>query len=585
VPFGSGAAALSRQTDVPVEQEVVPVRHGAGFVAQVWPAVQETQAPALQTRFAPQPVPSARDVPLSTHVVEPVAQEVTPARQAVGFVPQASPAVQPVHTPPLQTWSVPQTVPFCSGTRELSRHACVPVEQEVIPVRQKVGFVSQVTPALQTPHTPPRQTWSVPQVDPSCLGVPSRQTEVPVEQDVTPFMHAAFGLVVQATPALQTLHVPSRQTSGSEGLTSHAEPFAIVVAVFSHVCWPVTQEVRPVTHGFGFVEQAAPATQPLHAPLKQTSGTPASTSQIVPFGAGVGVSSHVCTPVPQEVVPRKHGVGFVLQVRPAVQEVHTPPLQTSATPGSTSQVVPFGLGPESRHSCVPVAQEVMPSRHAALGFVMQAALAVQGLHVPPLQTWFVPQLVPFGFAAPSMQTCVPVSQEVMPSLQAGSGFVVQAALAVQVEQMPPLHTWFVPQSIPFDLGVPSTHSEVPVAQDVTPLRHAGFGLLVQAALAVQALHVPPLQTWFVPHVMPSGLAAPSMQSCVPVLHEVMPSLQAVSGLSGHVTPAVQALQAPAPLHTRFVPQTVPGALFVAVFSQVSAPVAQDVTPSTHGFEL
>ena len=82
----------------------------------------------------------------------------------------------------------------------------------------------------------------------------------------------------------------------------------------------------------------------------------------------------------------------------------------------------------------------------------------------------------------------------------------------------------------------------------------------------------------------SGTAGLSTHVSAPVEHEVSPVRQKV-GFVVHVTPAVQALQAPVPLHTRFVPQTVPGALFVAVFSQVSEPLAQDVTPSTHGFEL
>ena len=67
--------------------------------------------------------------------------------------------------------------------------------------------------------------------------------------------------------------------------------------------------------------------------------------------------------------------------------------------------------------------------------------------------------------------------------------------AVQAEQTPPLHTWFVPQTVPFVTGANvSTQVCEPVAQEVswTVQEFAG----VQSAPAVQATHAPlPLQTW------------------------------------------------------------------------------------------
>ena len=48
---------------------------------------------------------------------------------------------------------------------------------------------------------------------------------------------------------------------------------------------------------------------------------------------------------------------------------------------------------------------------------------------------------------------------------------------------------------------------------------------------------------------------------------------------------MHATQVPAPSHTWFVPQDVPAGIGVVVFSQVSAPVAHEVVPVTHLFEL
>jgi hypothetical protein len=44
------------------------------------------------------------------------------------------------------------------------------------------------------------------------------------------------------------------------------------------------------------------------------------------------------------------------------------------------------------------------------GCVAQASPATQAVQAPPLQTWLVPQLVPFSKAAPLMHCCVPVEQ-------------------------------------------------------------------------------------------------------------------------------------------------------------------------------
>jgi len=145
---------------------------------------------------------------------------------------------------------------------------------------------------------------------------------------------------------------------------------------------------------------------------------------------------------------------------------------------------------------------------------------------------------------------------------------VQARLAVQAAQTPPLHTMFVPQERPFAFGVESTQTEVPVAHDVTPFMHAGFGLVEQARPAVQAAHAPPLQTRFDPQVVPFGFGdvASFAQVSTPVEQEVVP-LRHGSVFVVQASPAVHALHAPF-RQTRFVPQVMPFGSFVAELTQV-----------------
>jgi hypothetical protein len=93
----------------------------------------ETQPPeALQIEEAPQEVPSGSGAAPSTQTCTPVAQEVVAARQEPGFW-QAAPATQVVQAPALQTWSVPQTVPFAFGV-VVATQVEVPVAQDVAPV-------------------------------------------------------------------------------------------------------------------------------------------------------------------------------------------------------------------------------------------------------------------------------------------------------------------------------------------------------------------------------------------------------------------------------------------------------------------
>jgi len=85
----------------------------------------------------------------------------------------------------------------------------------------------------------------------------------------------------------------------------------------------------------------------------------------------------------------------------------------------------------------------------------------------------------------------------------------------------------------------------------------------------------------------AALLVASTQVDPPVEHDVVPFLHAAFGLFVHELPAMQGVHTPLPLHTRFVPQPVPAALFV-LSTQVVAPVVHDVVPFLHaafGFEL
>jgi len=78
------------------------------------------------------------------------------------------------------------------------------------------------------------------------------------------------------------------------------------------------------------------------------------------------------------------------------------------------------------------------------------------------------------------------------------------------------------------------------------------------------------------HPVLSGWLPESMQVIVPVLHEVMPTLQ-TPGLLVQETPAVQATQLPALLQTMLGPQALPAG-FCVLLLQTMVPVPQAVTP-------
>jgi len=89
------------------------------------------------------------------------------------------------------------------------------------------------------------------------------------------------------------------------------------------------------------------------------------------------------------------------------------------------QVVPAAFGVPLTQLCAPVLHDVVPLKHALPGLVVQLEPAVQGTHEPlPLQTWLVPQLVPADFGVLSSHVCAPVEQPVRPLKQAWVELVV-----------------------------------------------------------------------------------------------------------------------------------------------------------------
>lgn len=110
---------------------------------------------------------------------------------------------------------------------------------------------------------------------------------------------------------------------------------------------------------------------------------------------------------------------------------------------------------------------------------------------------------------------------------------------------------------------------------------ASWPLLLQGqfSLGVPATHpaigrqLPLVQTMPAAHGVSSAALAVTAQVWVPLMHEVAPILQTVPG-GVHAVPAVHATQVP-PLQTRFVPHVLPVGAAVPVSLHTGAPVVHD----------
>lgn len=135
-------------------------------------------------------------LPVSLHTGTPEPQLMAPVRH--GFVGlHAVPAEHGLHVPALQT-PPGQTVPFIFALPSV--HTDKPEPHSTVPLRHAgFGLPAHDAPWLHGLHMPPLQTPPV-QLVPFGFVVPSRHTELPVEQSTVPLRHAALGLVVHALP-------------------------------------------------------------------------------------------------------------------------------------------------------------------------------------------------------------------------------------------------------------------------------------------------------------------------------------------------------------------------------------------------
>jgi hypothetical protein len=139
----------------------------------------------------------------------------------------------------------------------------------------------------------------------------------------------------------------------------------------------------------------------------------------------------------------------------------------------------------------------------------------------------------------------------------------------------------VPHVVPSAACPLAVQTGAPVVHEITPVWH-GFPEGVQAVPVAHATQLPPLQTWLVPHGVPSARLARLAQVDAPVAHEVTPALHAFP-LAVQLAPAVQSVHVPE-AQTLFVPQVVPSAACVPVSVQTKLPPAQETVPTSHGLD-
>ncbi len=343
-------------------------------------------------------------------------------------------------------------------------------------------------------------------------------------------------------------------------------PAVLLLVLSTHVIAPVVQDVVPILQAPGLPVQVFPGVQAMQEPLPlQTRFVP----QLTP-PALLLPSMQVIAPVEQDVVPFLQAVGLPVQATPAVQGTQVPlPLHTMLVP----QLVPAVLLPLSTHVCVPDAQDVVPVLQMP-GLVVHAVFMVHGPQVPLLHTWFVPHDVPFALFPISAQTGTPVTHEVVPTLHAFA--CVQAAPGVHAPHTPlALQTMFVPQLVPaarFRL----VSEQVMLGEQVcVPAWHGFVG--VHASPAVHDTQLPVWQTMFVPHDVPLATLPDTVQTGAPLVHTFAAVLQGMPDTE-QLEPTVHGPHTPLALQTMLVPQLVPAVAFTFRSVQTGAPVEQASIP-------
>jgi hypothetical protein len=191
-------------------------------------------------------------------------------------------------------------------------------------------------------------------------------------------------------------------------------------------------------------------------------------------------------------------------------------------PGAQGIADESGTFPVTPHTDAPDEQLVRPVLHTSL-LGVQAVPAVQVTQVPLLHTWSLPQGVPLAWlVARSVHTGIPAVQLRLP-LWHGEAVGVHAEPLAQDTQAPLLHTWLLPQFEP-SLALPvCVQNDLPVVQEVLPALHV-VPVGTQSTFSVHGKHAPPEQNRLVPQFVPSLIAVPvsvqvalpAEQSCVPV---------------------------------------------------------------------
>jgi hypothetical protein len=251
-----------------------------------------------------------------------------------------------------------------------------------------------------------------------------------------------------------------------------------------------------------------------------------------------------------------------------VHDTQLPALHTMFVP----HVAPLPTAvPLSWQVALPVVQVSAPTWQGLVG--VQAPPAVQGTHAPLLHTWLVPQVVPFATLPVSAQTDAPVTHEVAPVRHLFVGW--QLAPAVQPTHAPLLQTMFVPHTVPLTRLRPVSAQVIDGEQLWVPAWQAFVG--VHDSPAVHDTQLPELQTRFVPHDVPLATLADSTQTAAPVLQVVAPVRQGFP-VTAQDAPTLQSVQLPVALQTLSLPQVVPAATSVPLSVQTGAPVEQPSVP-------
>jgi hypothetical protein len=295
--------------------------------------------------------------------------------------------------------------------------------------------------------------------------------------------------------------------------------FMVVALVVAH--WPVW--ATPPLESFEFVQlpphvvplaSAAQLPEPSQPPALQSEVLAVQAGSAVPMATGQQVPRWLATlqawHVPHDAEPQQV---LLTQVTPPAQSAvavhdaptgrptHEPPLQMWVP----LHELPSVALPVVLQTWVPVAHEYVPTVQTAFE---HAAPDVQGLQAPALQTWFVPQVVPFGFMKQA-----PTCPEMLQAWQAPHDELPQHTPSTQVA--PLTQSAVAKQAWP--TGRPT---QVPVLQIRLPLQR-----------------------------LPSVALPVVLQTCAPVAHEYVPTVQTAFE---HAPPAMQAAQAP-PLQTMFEP--------------------------------